>query len=441
MDEIEVFLTGRIWLREHTPFPADEIDALILSGKIKVIPGITDKQCARCLEKNTRHIVKFRCARCQADCLYCRHCLTMGRVSSCTELITWADPSLSPSCVHSFAWNGTLTSPQKQASDELLASLERNEDHLIYAVCGAGKTELLFPPIYAALLKNKRVCLAAPRTDVVLELAPRLKEAFPGTVIHTLYGDAPKETGFAQLVIATTHQLYRFQEAFGFMIVDEADAFPYSADQALQYAVQKAKKPDAPVAYVTATPSNAMLRSVRNQSRIFRRYHGHPLPESEYRSLWNYRKAFRRKTIPPKLKSWLEEKLRNRQPFLLFLPTIELIEETIPLFQALDPRIQAVYAEDPDRKQKVLQLRNQEVPGLVTSTILERGITIPNVQVAVVGADEAIFTAAALIQIAGRAGRSAEQPTGDVLFFHNGISRKMDSARRLIRLYNTEGFS
>ncbi|WP_088009514.1 DEAD/DEAH box helicase [Indiicoccus explosivorum] len=439
MDEIEAFLTGRIWLRDHTPFQKEDIDTRINDGRIRTIPGITGRQCARCREKDPRLIAEFACSRCGKNCFYCRHCLNMGRVSSCTELITWANPSSSGGHLHSFVWNGTLTAAQQKASDELLASFHKKEDHLIYAVCGAGKTELLFPPIFDALATGKRVCLAAPRTDVVLELAPRLKAAFPDTVIHALYGGAPKEAGFAQLILATTHQLYRFEDAFDVMIVDEADAFPYTADKTLQRAVQKAKKQGAPVAYVTATPSRKLLRSIKNQSHIFRRYHGHPLPEPVYRPLWNYRKAFRKGRVPPKLKSWVEDNAARGRPFLLFLPTVELIDETIPYFQAIHPGIRAVHAEDPDRKENVLKLRRGEIPGLVTSTILERGITIRNVQVAVVGADEAIFTPSALIQIAGRVGRAADCPAGDVVLFHNGISRRMDEVRHLIRSYNKGG--
>ena len=86
-----------------------------------------------------------------------------------------------------------------------------------------------------------------------------------------------------------------------------------------------------------------------------------------------------------------------------------------------------------------MQLRGRKIPGLVCSTILERGITIADVQIAVVGADEELFDHAALIQISGRAGRSADFPDGEVLFFHNGISLEMDRARQLIRSYNKGG--
>ncbi|MDN7226217.1 DEAD/DEAH box helicase family protein [Planococcus sp. N064] len=437
MKELAEFLTGRIWLRNFTPFAKDLIDEHISSGLIAVSKGIgKERVCARCLENSPQKIIPFYCSKCEDECYYCRHCINMGRISSCTELITWKHPTQPPQKNHSFAWTGTLTRLQEHASIEVSKSLEQKKSHLVYAVCGAGKTELLFLPIFNALQKGLRVCIAAPRTDVVLELSPRIKRAFPDTKVHTLYGGAPYEEGFADIIIATTHQLYRFQAAFDVMIVDEADAFPYSYDASLERAVIKAKKETAPVIYVSATPSERLLKKVPERSEIFRRFHGHDLPVPSFKPLWNYKKNLLKNKIPTKLAAWITEKIRKKEPFLLFLPTIDLIDHSIALFQKLDPGIEAVHSQDPRRKEKVMKLRNGEVSGLLTSTILERGITIPNVQVAVVGADDRIFDASALIQIAGRAGRSSEQPAGDVLFFHNGIAREMDKARNRIISYN-----
>ena len=437
MKEMEAFLAGRLWLRDFTPFSKDQIDRAISNGSISITPGILEgRQCARCLEKSTQKIIPFFCSACNGTCYYCRHCIKMGRVSSCTELMTWSSPSTITPQRHSFHWNGNLTPLQERASQEVRKSLLQQNDHLVYAVCGAGKTELLFPPIFAALQKGQRVCIAAPRTDVVLELSPRLRAVFPDTIVHSLYGDSPEESGFASLVIATTHQLFRFQNAFDVMIVDEADAFPYSYDPALKRAALKAKKKDAPIVYVSATPSDQLLKQVPAISQIFQRFHGHPLPIPQFRSLWGYDKEFAKGKLPKKLAAWVDEKIEKKEPFLVFFPTIELIEQAIVLFQKRHPAIEAVHSKDADRKEKVMKLRQRQIPGVLTSTILERGITIPNVQVAVVGADQPVFDAAALIQISGRTGRATEYPDGEVVFFHNGIVRQMDKAKRLIISYN-----
>src|SRR5690606_41440989 len=70
-----------------------------------------------------------------------------------------------------------------------------------------------------------------------------------------------------------------------------------------------------------------------------------------------------------------------------------------------------------------------ELQVLVATTILERGITVPDVDVLVLFSDvEAIFQTAALIQMAGRVGRTAARPTGRVAFVGRRITRSMRQA-------------
>lgn len=439
------FFTGRIWARRHTPFPQQKIDTYINHGYFETTPAVITAPkltCRRCQNEQPYKFVSFPCAKCQKICHYCRHCITMGRMCSCDELILWKGTKTpKPRSQVQFAWTGNLTSHQQKAADELAQSISQNRNHLVHAVCGAGKTEILFATIYELLKTGKRVCVATPRTDVVLELYPRFQQVFQKITIHALYGGAENNAEFAQLVLATTHQLYRFENAFDVMIVDEADAFPYTYDEALLRAVMKAKKADAPIAFVTATPSNKLLLQQKRKkwgySFIARRYHGHALPVPRFESLWNYEKAFQKNKIPQKLHTWVKQRIQENEPFLIFFPTIELMEQATPLFQKIESTIESVHSEDPDRKEKVLQLRNEQRTGLLTTTILERGITIKNVQVAVVGADNPVFTSSALIQISGRVGRNVQYPTGDIVFFHHGITMEMDRALNKIMEMNS----
>lgn len=437
-EQLQQFLTGRIWLREHTPFSHEVIDAHIESGHIHLKPGIVSSNnswqlkkhcCNRCHNTNPTLFQTFQCARCKQLCIYCRHCIRMGRVSSCSELLLWNKQPANTTKTHLFTWSGKLTPLQQKVSEELLASVQQNKSHLLSAVCGAGKTELLFPSIYACLQEGKRVCVAAPRTDVILELFPRFQQVFPQTTIHALYGGAPNQEGFSDLVLATTHQLYRFEDAFDVVFVDEADAFPYHADETLQKAVKKAAKKEAAIHFVTATPTKSLR--TKNESNLSRRYHGHDLPVPRFSSLWGYARRMKKGKVPKKLNDWIEEKKKHHIPFLVFLPTIEMLENFSGDFER-------VHAEHPERKEKVLLLREKKIPGLLTTTILERGITIENVHVAVVGAEQKIFTASALIQISGRVGRSSNFPTGDIVFFHHGISHEMDKAKAAIEGWNKQ---
>ena len=62
------------------------------------------------------------------------------------------------------------------------------------------------------------------------------------------------------------------------------------------------------------------------------------------------------------------------------------------------------------------QFKQGHFKALITTTVLERGLTFENVQVLILDAQHSVFNEASLIQIAGRVGRSKCYPTGEVHF-------------------------
>ena len=60
--------------------------------------------------------------------------------------------------------------------------------------------------------------------------------------------------------------------------------------------------------------------------------------------------------------------------------------------------------------------RERKVEILFATTVLERGITIPDVQIVVFHSEHPVFSTASLIQMIGRAGRKKEYPDGKGLF-------------------------
>ncbi len=302
---------------------------------------------------------------------------------------------------------------------------------------------MLFAGIAQALSAGKRVCVATPRTDVVLELAPRFQKVFPGIKITALYGGSEGRHEYAQLTITTTHQLLRFYKTFDVMIVDEVDAFPYSIDETLQYAVQQSRKLESSMIYLTATPKKQWQKECRLEKRDYvtipARYHRHPLPVPQFLWSGNWEKKLTKGRLSTPIKKWVESRLASGKQALIFAPKISAMDKILTILQQLHPLIESVHAEDPERKEKVMKFRNKEFPILLTTTILERGVTVPNIDVAVIGSEDRIFTESALVQIAGRAGRSAEYPTGDVTFFHYGKTEAMLSARSQIVMMNQEG--
>ena len=72
----------------------------------------------------------------------------------------------------------------------------------------------------------------------------------------------------------------------------------------------------------------------------------------------------------------------------------------------------------------------------MTTTILERGVTFPHVQVIVVAADDRIYTTPSLVQIAGRVGRSKDDKEGNVIFCYHRYTKNIRLANQQIRKMN-----
>lgn len=444
--DLQRLLVGRLLLLEEIPFSLEVIHDHGVHGYIRYEKGILvegrEYVCQRCRNSASHLFGTFPCARCGEACVYCRQCIMMGRVSQCTPLVRWKGPDPSFSFPDALRWRGQLSYAQEEAAERIVATIEEKTDLLIWAVCGAGKTEMLFPGIDFALRTGLRIAIATPRTDVVLELAPRLQQVFPDVPVAALYGGSEDRYQFSPLTITTTHQLLRFQEAFDVMIIDEVDAFPYSADEMLQKAAEKARKRNSAQIFLTATPEESWQRECFNGTRncyiLPARFHRHPLPLPRFIWCGNWRKTLEKRRIPLPVRTWVQKRIENEKQALVFFPHIDLMERSLPLFQKYHPDIESVHAEDPERKEKVQALREGRIPVLLTTTILERGVTIPNIDVAVVGAEDDTFTESALVQIAGRVGRSPDFPTGDIAFFHYGKSRAMVRARNQLLRMNRE---
>lgn len=444
--ELQQFLTGKELLADELPFPFETIQVHITNGYISLNHGLVKQgekfTCNRCSNQDKSLIASFKCARCDENCHYCRKCIMMGRVSECTPLFKWVGPETERTTTSKplLSWSGKLTKGQEQASEKVVQAIDKGDEFLVWAVCGAGKTEVLFNGIEHGLLGNKKICIATPRTDVVLELAPRLKKVFPTIEIAALYGGSEEKSNQASLYISTTHQLLRFKEAFDTIIIDEVDAFPYSYDESLKFAVQKARKPQSSLIYLSATPSNQWKKEVEQKKRaavkIPARYHGHPLPVPSYTWCGDLKKKVNRGSLPNILLNWINEHLIIKKQAFLFVPSISVLEKIVGFCKNQDNTIEGVHAEDPDRKDKVQGFREGKIPILITTTILERGVTVSNCDVGVLGAEDGIFTESALVQISGRVGRDASFPTGSIVYFHYGKTKAMVEAKKHIEKMN-----
>lgn len=168
---------------------------------------------------------------------------------------------------------------------------------------------------------------------------------------------------------------------------------------------------------------------------INRRYHGYPLPVPSLKWIGDWRSYVERGKLPPKLTALMnrQERESDRQ-LLIFVPSINVSERLESIIARKD--IICVHSKHAKRKEIVDAFRHKQYHCLITTTILERGVTFPSVDVFILGAENDVFTIAALVQIAGRAGRSQEDPKGNVLFLHDGTTIAMKQAVKQIKRMN-----
>lgn len=452
--------SGKLLLRKEIPINESTFQQLLnqnkFSAHLSIIKKLGVNQCVRCNNQKRSLFGMLPCQSCSKPHFYCRKCIEMGRVLECESLYSWqgSEPNW-PTHENPCSWNGELTERQKIASERISQAVINQElELLVWAVCGAGKTEMLYAGISHALKRGDRVCLATPRADVVRELIPRFRQAFSSIHIQGLYGGSKDNDGTAQLILATTHQLLRFQTAFDLMIIDEVDAFPFHADPALPYATNRAKKETSTTIYLTATPRAQHRKRIarKNLAHIFVpvRFHGKPLPVPTMKMCFTLRKSLQNYYPPTSFFTWLKNRNTPSRQLLIFVPTINLATHmkdklakklVTSGYIKFEQELIAVHASDVDREEKVIQFRNKEISVLITTTILERGVTFPSVDVAVIDAGHAVFDEAALVQISGRAGRSYDDPSGEIVFFYDGKTNAMVQAIQSIKTMNKKGGS
>ncbi len=385
-------------------------------------PGITGLRwkCTRCGSYN---IDTEKCPICKRpNCLVCRDCYLLGPIRSC-QLYLWREPQKRSFLNVKPKIPFLLTPSQSDAVTELRKGLKAGKKKfLLHAACGAGKTEVAAEVISDIINAGGKVLYAVPRADVAQEVGERLRIYFPQIKIAILYGGSKDRYLEQRIVAATTHQVVKFERAFDLTVLDESDAFPYKDNSILKNAILKASK--GPLIYMTATPTDSLLREFQKDTKIFIpvRHHAKPLP------------------VPIFFQGSIEAALNQIEPPLLFfVPLKKEVKETVIWLQKLRKnwRLEGISADTKDRATLIGKIKNQQLDALVCTTVLERGLTIKGVNVLVLRADyNIIYTREVLVQIAGRAGRTTDCPTGKVIFVANKINKAMREAQKEILSLN-----
>ena len=409
-----------------------------------------ERQQAKTISSMKKEKGKLSCQRCgsqiQEDwhlpvgAFYCRECLIMKRIRSDQELYYFPQERFPEQDV--LKWSGQLTPFQERVSQGLLQAVEKREATLVHAVTGAGKTEMIYQVVAKVINQGGAVCLASPRIDVCLELHKRLQNDF-ACEIALLHGDSDPYFR-TPLVVATTHQLLKFYQAFDLLIVDEVDAFPYVDNPVLYHAVNNCVKENGLRIFLTATSTDELDRKVKQgelkRLSLPRRFHGNPLIVPKPIWLSHFNRYLEKNSLPPKLKLYIEKQRKTAYPLLIFASEIKKGEKLKEILQEKFPneKIGFVSSITEDRLEQVQAFRDGKLSILISTTILERGVTFSRVDVFVVEANHQLFTKSSLVQIGGRVGRSMDRPTGELIFFHDGLNQSIKRAIKEIKQMNQE---
>lgn len=450
----------------------DVLQLLCLKNRCIRLPGIKEAGrnkfvCSRCGQ--TEGIVPIDCASCGGPCYHCETCLSMGECRFCQSLfaVPRGFPRIggNPQEIKPKEVKGKVIRPQMsfslspaqaKASDSLQQFVRdpKSNEILVWAACGAGKTEVTFQAIAQALNDNQKVLFAIPRKDAVEELFARFRRTFPDVPLACLHGSRKEKFLEASLVLATTHQVIRFYSCFDLVILDEIDAYPYSISPMLEAGIRRAKTDSGKIIFMTATPSSQMRARYEKRELsciwIPARYHGFPLPVPNIVLERHLPVLELGNTVPESIIRIIHETLEgDLAQLMVFVPSIEKglrVTRALEMALRLPPFnnfqgewVKFCHSRDGKRGETLMDFRKGKFPVLVTTTVSERGLTIPRVNVLVLFADASrIFDASALIQMSGRSGRTIEYPRGKVWFAGVRCSKEMKIACKSIERLNQQ---
>lgn len=325
--------------------------------------------------------------------------------------------------------NYKLTHDQKEISKKVKNAIKNKQNVLIYAVCGAGKTEIVYESIAYALSNGLQVGFCIPRKDVVIELEPRIKDAFPDVDIISVYG-GHNEKLEGDVIILTSHQLYRYEQYFDLLIIDETDAFPFSNNPTLMNMFSNSVKGN--YIMMSATPLKWMKDKIKADGgkyfSLMKRHHGHRLIVPTIKIIPFFQSLF----LIDKLMRYKKE----NKPCFIFCPTIHEAETLYGFLKIIFRDIRIVHSKKDDREITIEEFKKGRYLFLITTSVLERGVTIKNLQVVVINSSHKIYNSETLIQIAGRVGRKTDAYDGEVLFYAKKPTVFMGEAIRKIKEAN-----
>ena len=308
------------------------------------------------------------------------------------------------------------TPDQLTTIEEVKRDMEKSipMDRLLAGDVGYGKTEVAIRAAFKAVQDGKQVAMLVPTTLLVRQHLQTFQDRYQGfpVVVRPLSrfqtASEVKETlrqlenGGVDIVIGT-HRLLSGQVKFkdlGLVIIDEEQRFGVEHKEKL-----KELKTNVDVLAMSATPIPRTLEmavtGIREMSTL-------ATPPEERHPILTYIGAYSDTQIAAAIR---RELLREGQVFFVHnrVSTIDKVAADIAKLVP-EARIAVAHGQMPEAQleQVVVDFWERKFDVLVSTTIIETGIDIPNANTLIVDKAEA-YGLSQLHQIRGRVGRSAER--------------------------------
>jgi len=335
------------------------------------------------------------------------------------------------------------TPAQKKALREIMADLESEQpmDRILLGDVGFGKTEVALRASIRVAASGKQVAVLAPTTLLAAQHATTWKKRLEHSplIVSTL-SRIQNQTEIKQTltaikdgktdIIIGTHRLLSKDvhwKNLGLLIVDEEQRFGVRAKEHL-----KNLKRDVDVLTLSATPLprtlSLALARIKKMSVLEEAPTGRLAPETAVL-------PFHERMMKAALERELE---RNGQVYVLesrihkIPKTLEFIRHMLP-----DRKIGYLHGRVSEKQlvETMNKFREKEIEILVSTTIIENGIDLHDVNTLIV-TDSNMFGLADLHQLRGRVGRSTIQAYA--YFFYDPRKMTPKAERRLDVLQETQ---
>jgi transcription-repair coupling factor (superfamily II helicase) len=329
------------------------------------------------------------------------------------------------------------TPDQMRAIEETKKDMESNApmDRLICGDVGYGKTEVAMRAAFKAVCSGKQVAVLAPTTLLAFQHFQTFSERFSGMpvsvdMVSRLRKPAEQKETMKKLragtldVLIGTHRLLSKDFSFsrlGLLIVDEEQRFGVKHKERL-----KQLKSQIDVLTLTATPiprtMQMSLSGIRQISII-------DTAPTDRKPVQTYVAPFDQGWIK---RAIIDELKRGGQIYYVF-NRVEKIEQKAAFLQQLVPeaRIMIAHGQMPEQKveRNMLDFVNRKYDLLLSTTIIESGLDIPNVNTLIV--DQAqMLGLSQMYQLRGRVGRSSRQAWA-YFFYATGKKLTKEAMERL----------